>query len=66
MQIDYLRYLSGLWNFYTVEETYSTVPNETCSAIERLWNDDPCVPEQLSDAIIYTFGSNVEFSEKHK
>jgi len=60
----FLGHLSGLWRFYTTEETYSTVPNEACSSIERIYNDNPCSTD--SEAIIYTFGSNVEFSEKHR
>ena len=60
----FLGHLSGLWRFYTTEETYSIVPNEACSSIERIYNDNPCSTD--SEAIIYTFGSNVEFSEKHK
>ena len=60
----FLGHLSGLWRFYTTEETYSTVPNEACSSIERIYNDNPCSTD--SEAIIYTFGSNIEFSEKHK
>ena len=60
----YLGQLSGLWRFYTVDETYSTIPNDACSSIERIYNDNPCSTD--SEAIIYTFGSNVEFSEKHK
>ncbi len=60
----FLGHLSGLWRFYTTEETYSTVPNEACYSIERIYNDNPCSVD--SDATIYTFGSNVEFSEKHR
>jgi len=60
----YLGQLSGLWRFHTLEDSYSTIPNDACTSIERLYNDNPCSTD--SEAIIYTFGSNVEFSEKHK
>ena len=61
----YLGELFGLWTFYTQENPYSTVPNEACDTIERLYNDNAC-NSSGSEAIIYTFGSEVEFSEKHK
>lgn len=63
--INSLGHLSGLWRFYTLEDAYSTVPNDACSTIERLYNDNPCSTD--AEAIIYTLGDySVEFSEKHK
>ena len=62
----YLGQLSGLWRFYVVDdEVYSTVPNDACTSIERLYNDNPCSTD--SEAIIWTrLDDTVEFSEKHK
>tara|TARA_Y100001970_G_C14044728_1_gene755709 strand:+ start:214 stop:1053 length:840 start_codon:yes stop_codon:yes gene_type:complete len=61
----YLGQLIGLWRLYTEESTYSTIPNEACATIEKLYNDNPCSTN--SEAIIYTLGNNtIEFSEKHK
>ena len=60
----YLGQLSGLWRFYTTEEAYSIIPNEACSTIEKLYNDNPCSTD--FEATIYTFGSEIKFSEKHK
>ena len=63
--INNLGHLDGLWRFYTIGETYSTVPNDACSTIEKLYNDNPCSTD--SEAVIYTYGYNtIEFSEKHK
>ena len=63
--INSLGHLSGLWRFYTLEDAYSTVPNDACSTIERVYNDNPCSTD--AEAIIYTLGDySVEFSEKHK
>ena len=62
----YLGQLSGLWRFYVVDdEVYSTVPNDACTSIERLYNDNPCSTD--SEAIIWTRSDyTVEFSVKHK
>ena len=62
----YLGQLSGLWRFYVVDdEVYSTVPNDACTSIERLYNDNPCSTD--SEAIIWTRSDDtVEFSVKHK
>ena len=62
----YLGQLSGLWRFYVVDdEVYSTVPNDACTSIERLYNDNPCSTD--SEAIIWTrLDDTVEFSVKHK
>jgi len=64
--INHLGHLSGLWRFYSDGETYSVVPNDACSSIERLYNDNPCSTD--SKATIYTYGyySTVTLSEKHK
>ena len=63
--INSLGHLSGLWRFYSSGETYSTIPNEACSTIKRLYNDNPCSTD--AEAIIYTLGDyTIEFSEKHK
>ena len=63
--IEYLGHLDGLWRFYTNETAYFNVPNDACTTIERLYNDNPCSTD--SEAIIYTIGDHqIEFSEKHK
>ena len=63
--INSLGHLSGLWRFYTSEEAYSTIPNNACPTIQRLYNDNPCSTD--AEAIIYTLGDyTVQFSEKHK
>jgi len=63
--VNSIGHLDGLWRFYTEEEAYFNIPNDACSTIERLYNDNPCSTD--SEALIYTLENNkIEFSEKHK